>query len=153
VNLMDVVIGGGQLRVRLPAEWKESVEEDGSTAYYDVAPDGGTLRVKVMTFTSEEDLSKRTAREQLEDMEPEPEQTIDTLPNGNAVRVHRETGDDDGQPTEFRVWLLASVDPPHRLHLAIFTFTVLSKNAEKANAVIASLNVELKDASFAHQVS
>jgi hypothetical protein len=152
VTLKDVTLAGGQLRFRVPAGWNESTEPDGSSAFCDPG-DGGTLRVKVMTFTAEEDLTGRSAREQLEEMEAEPEQTIETLPNGKAVRVHRETGDDAGQPTEFRVWLLAAIDPPHRMQLAIFTFTVLATEAAQAKALIAVLHEEIKQSRFAHEVS
>jgi len=99
VTLRDIVLAGGQLRFRVPAAWKETAETDGSTAFYDDAADGGTLRVKVMTFTTEEDLTGRTALEQLEDMEAEPEQTLEAMPGGNAVRAHRERGNDGGEPT------------------------------------------------------
>jgi hypothetical protein len=153
VTLRDVVFAGGQLRFRVPTDWKESPEEDGSAAFHDESADGGTLRAKVITFTTEEDLSGRTALMQLEDMEPAPGQTLEELPNGNAVRAHEESGDGDGDATELRIWLLASVDPPHRLHLAIFSFTVLTKDAAAAEATIALLDREIRAARFAHQIS
>jgi hypothetical protein len=153
VTLRDVVLAGGQLRFRVPAHWKESAETDGSTAFFDESAEGGTLRAKVITFTTEEDLSGRTAREQLEDMEPEPQQTLEELANGNALRAHDESGEDGGEATALRIWLLASVDPPHRLHLAIFSFTSMVKHAAATQALMATLHEEIKQARFGDQFS
>lgn len=153
MDLKDIVLGDGQLRFRVPASWNQTLEKDGSSAFYDEAIDHGTLRVKVMTFDTGEDLTGRTARQQLEDMEPEPAQTLEALSNGNALRVHRESADDGGQPTDFHVWLLAAVDPPHRVRLAVFTFTVLTSDGQAAAAAVSLLDAEIRTARFAHQVS
>jgi hypothetical protein len=149
VTLRTATLADGQLRFRVPADWVETQEADGGVAFYDEKADQGTLRVKVMTFTTADDLSGHTALEELRQMEAEPEQTLEGLPNGNALRFHRESADASGERMAFNVWLLASVDPPHRMRLAVFSFTARVVVPE----VIAMLNREIRATTFGHQVS
>jgi hypothetical protein len=147
----EIVFDEGELRLRLPADWVETRETDGGRAFYDPARPGGTLRVKTMTFTTEENLGKVTALGQLEEMETEPGQTLEALPNGNALRVHRELTTGEHEANALHVWLLASIDPPHQMRLAVFSFTV-SKGEEEAE-VIAMLGKEIRQARFNRQLS
>lgn len=151
MKLRDVDFADGQLRFRVPAGWAESKEDDGGMAYYDQTLDQGTLRVKVMTFTTGDDLSGHRALEEMGAIEAEPGQTLEALPNGNALRFHREEAEGGGERTAFHVWLLASLDPPHRMRLAVFSFTVRAR--EEAQAVIGVLDEEIRQARFAHQMS
>jgi predicted PhzF superfamily epimerase YddE/YHI9 len=149
VKLRSIELADQQLRLRVPADWVETKEEDGGTAFYDEKQDQGTLRVKVMTFTTEDDLSGHSALGELGAIEAEPDQTLEALPNGNAVRFHRETADGSGARTSFFVWLLASIDPPHRMRLAVFSFTARGE----AGSVVQALAAEVRAATFSHQVS
>jgi hypothetical protein len=151
VKLKDVAFADGQLRFRIPAGWTESKEDDGGVAYYDEKADQGTLRAKVMTFTTEDDLSGHRAVDEMGAIEAEPGQTLEGLPNGNALRFHREETEGGGERTAFHVWLLASLDPPHRMRLAIFSFTV--RASDEAETLLAVLNEEIRQARFAHQMS
>jgi hypothetical protein len=154
-EMKDVLHSGGQLRFRVPAAWASAEEADGTAAYYDQAAGGGTLRVKLMTFTAEQELATPVAFQELEAMEPEPGQALEALPDGNALRTHHESAVVDGQPTVFHVWLLASVDPPHRLRLAVFSFTEPAARADDAasRGIVAALDREIRGARFAHQLS
>jgi hypothetical protein len=153
VELKEVAFGDGQLRFRLPASWVESTDDDGSAAFYDEKLDQGTLRVKLMTFTTEDDLTGHKAVEELEAIEAEPGQTLEALPNGNALRFHREKSQTVGANTTFHVWLLASIDGAHRMRLAVFSFTVADPEAESLPGVMATLDREIRAAHFAHQIS
>jgi hypothetical protein len=153
VELQDITFADGQLRFRLPRGWIESAESDGGSAFYDEGMDRGTLRVKVMTFTTEDDLTGHPALDELAALESEPGQSLQALPNGNALRFHREEAQASGEPTIFHVWLLASIDPPHRMRLAVFSFTVLARDLESASQLVATLEKEIREARFAHQVS
>jgi hypothetical protein len=150
VNLKDVVLADGQLRFRAPADWLEAQEPDGGAAFYDEKQDQGTLRVKLMTFTTGDDLRGHSALEELRGIESEPDQTLEGLPNGNALRFHQESAEGGGERTSFHVWLLASIDPPHRMRLAVFSFTA---RAPVGSAVMAVLNAEIRRATFGHQLS
>jgi hypothetical protein len=153
VKLKDVAFADGQLRFRIPAEWAETKEEEGGVAYYDEKQDQGTLRVKVMTFTTEDDLTGHRAVDEMGVLEAEPGQTLEALPNGNALRFHREETEASGERTAFHVWLLASLDPPHRMRLAVFSYTVRAREAEDADGVMGVLDREIRAARFKHQVS
>jgi hypothetical protein len=145
----------GQLRFRVPEEWQASQEADGSPAYYDEFADGGTLRLKVMTFTAEEDLNRPAAYRELASMQPEPGQSLEHLPDGNALRSHHEDTIVDGEPTVLHIWLLASVDPPRRLRLAVFSLSLLAAHAEglAGRRLVAALDREIRTARFVHQLS
>ena len=148
MKLKNVSLSDRQLRLRVPADWAESQEADGGVAFYDPKQDHGTLRVKVMTFTTGDDLSGHSALEELRAIEPEPDQTLEGLPNGNALRFHQESMDAGGGDTFIHVWLLASIDPPHRMRLAVFSFTA---RAPVEGAVVKELDAEIRQAAFAHQ--
>jgi hypothetical protein len=151
VKLKNVAFADGQIRFRIPASWLESQEEDGGGVYYDEKLDQGTLRVKVMTFTTDDDLTGHRALDEMGVLEAEPGQTLEALPSGNALRFHREETEASGERTAFHVWLLASLDPPHRMRLAVFSYTV--RAGEEAAEVLGVLDREIREARFAHQVS
>jgi len=153
VKLKDVAFSDGQLRFRIPAGWAETKEDDGGVAYYDEKDDQGTLRVKVMTFTTEDDLTGHKAIDEMGVLEAEPGQSLESLPNGNALRFHREETEASGESTAFHVWLLASLDPPHRMRLAVFSYTVRARESEAAGGVLGALDREIRTARFKHQVS
>lgn len=152
--MKSVSFGDGQLRFRIPAGWVEDREADGSVAFYDAETQDGTLRLKLMTFTAEEVLAPHVALHELEALSPEPGQSLEALPNGNALRAHREQGEAEGERTTLHVWLLASVDPPHRMRLAVFSYTVRAAAADElaTRRLVAALQQEIREARFAHQV-
>lgn len=156
-DLKEVGTADGLLHFRVPATWANEVEADGSAAFWDEDLDAGTLRVKVMTFTTEEDLTGgvNLARRQLEGLEPAEGQTLEALPSGNALRIHQEESDEPGELTAFHVWMLASIDPPHRMRLAVFSFAVRARDARApaTRRAVATLDKEIRSARFAHQVS
>jgi hypothetical protein len=153
--MKEVTFADGQIRFRIPADWIEGKEKDGSGAFYDDGRQAGTLRLKLMTFTSDDNLTGHIAFDELEAMEPEPGQKLEALPNGNALRSHREETLANGERTLFHVWLLASIDPPHRMRLAVFSFTIANtdENALEARRTVAALEREIKAAQFSHQIS
>jgi hypothetical protein len=149
--LKDVTHGDGQLQFRIPAHWVATEEADGTGAFHDRTDPAGTLRVKLMTFTAEQDLSAPVAYRELQAMQPAPGQTLESLPGGNALRSHREEGVVDGEPTIFHVWMLSSVFPPHRMRLAVFSYTELASRADPG--LVATLDREIRRARFGHQMS
>jgi hypothetical protein len=153
-ELREVAVDRGQLRFRVPGAWVSEKEEDGTDAFYGGDGKGGVLRVKVMTFTSPDLLTPRVALSELEAMEPQPGQTLEPLPNGNALRAHREELDADGDRTTLHVWMLASIDAPHRMRLAVFSFAALAGDLDDLTArrTVAALDREIRQARFAHQL-
>lgn len=143
----------GTLSFRLPAGWVEDREADGGLAYHAGSAGSGTLRVKLMTFTSEEVLGANVAFEELEGIEPAPGQKLEALPGGNALRVHSEESSADGEPTVLHVWLLAGVQPPHRMHMAVFSYTLAAAAAADPETarLVKALDREVRRARFAHQ--
>lgn len=150
MKLKDVTLADRQLRLRVPADWTETQEADGGVAFHDEKHDQGTLRVKVMTFTTEDDLGGLSALEELRAIEAEPGQTLEGLPSGNALRFHQESADAGSAQAAILVWLLASIDPPHRMRLAVFSLTA---RAPVDPAVAKALEAEIRNAAFAHQMS
>lgn len=154
VALKTIAFEKGLLTFRLPEAWTERVDRDGGGLFYGNAAEG-TLRVKVMTFTSGQALRPDVALAELESMSPEPGQTVEALPSGNALRFHREDLNHDGERTRLYVWMLASVEPPHRMRLAVFSFTALVEEAAELQTrrTVALLDGEIRQARFSHQMS
>jgi hypothetical protein len=93
------------------------------------------------------------AMAELEAMEKQPGQTIEPLANGNALRTHNEKLETDDEETTLYVWMLASIEPPHRMRLAVFSFAVLAGDLDDlaARRTVAALHREIRNARFAHQ--
>jgi len=154
-ELREVAVERGVLRFRVPGAWVSEKEDDGTDAFYEGDGKGGVLRVKVMTFTSPDVLTPRVALAELDAMEPQPGQSLEPLPNGNALRAHREELEADGERTTLHVWMLASVDAPHRMRLAVFSFAALVGDLDDLTArrTLATLDREIRLARFAHQLA
>jgi hypothetical protein len=155
--LRDVSVEGGVLRFRVPASWRQSEDPAGGSLFHGVddAQGPGLLRARVMTFTSEARLSPRVARAELEALAPEPDQRIETLKNGSALRTHRESVEAPEGTIRLHVWMLSSVEPPNRLHLAVFSY-VLGGDRDHdptARRTLAALDREIRDARFGYQMS
>jgi hypothetical protein len=150
--MKDVESPDGQVRFRIPDHWQITVESDGTPAFHD---DHGTLRLKLMTFTAEENLGAGAAHRELAAMQPEPGQRVDALPDGNALRSHSELTDVQGEATSLHVWLLASVDPPRKLKVAVFTLSLPADHAQalEGKRVVAAVDGEIRRARFSHQLS
>jgi hypothetical protein len=153
-ELREVEIERGALRFRMPATWAGTKEEDGTDAFYEGEGEAGILRVKLMTFTSPDLLTPPVALAELEVMERQPGQSIEPLGNGNALRAHSEKIEADGEQTTLHVWMLASIEPPHRMRLAVFSFAVLAGDLDDLTArrTVATLHREIRRARFAHQI-
>jgi hypothetical protein len=154
-GLKTIEHAGGLLAFRVPERWSERTEEDGASLYYCDGAEDGMLRVKVMTFTSQQRLEEGVALAELEAMTPEPGQTLERLPNGNALRAHREENRGESESTVLHIWMLASIEPPHRMRLAVFSFTHLLGRAadETVRRTVETLDREIRGARFAHQLS
>jgi hypothetical protein len=120
----EIASPDGALAFRVPAHWLEDQEPDGTRTFYDAAADTGVLRVKLFTFTSQQQVGPGVARQQLEAMDVAPGQRLEVLPTGAALRTHREDAEADGQRTTMHLWLLAREDPPFRLRLAVFSLSI-----------------------------
>jgi hypothetical protein len=151
MKMREVSHAAGQLRFRVPAGWTTIEEGDAAAAFYDQAQATATLRVKLMTFTTEQDLSGPVAYRELEAMEAAPGQKLESLPDGTALRTHREEAVIDGERTLVHVWLLASVVPPRRMLLAVFSFTELADQRDEM--MVARLDQEIRRAQFGSEVS
>jgi hypothetical protein len=123
-TLRDVASPDGALAFRVPANWREGEEADGTRTFTDDAAETGVLRVKLFTFTSAQRVGPGVARQQLAAMERAPGQRIEMLPTGAVLRTHREETDAGGERTVMHLWILAREDPPHRLRLAVFSLSL-----------------------------
>jgi hypothetical protein len=144
----EIASPDGVLAFRVPTHWHESQDSDGTRAFHDPAADTGVLRVKVFTFTSKQQVGAGVARRELEAMAPAPGQRLEVLPSGVALRTHREETDAGGERSVLHLWLLAREDPPHRLRLAVFSFSVPSERALDLSyrRVLAAVDREIRAA-------
>lgn len=143
-----VTLPDGVLSFRVPAQWREAEEPDGTRVYFDVGADTGVLRVKLFTFTSEQQVGPHEARRQLEIMDPVPGQRLEDLPTGAFLRTQREESEAGGERTVMHLWLLARADSAHRLRLAVFSLSLPAARASELEArrVIRELDREVRAA-------
>jgi hypothetical protein len=151
----DVEYGDGLIRFRIPPTWNERTEDDGGGLFYGDEAELGALRVKIMTFTSQQSLPAEVAYTELQALDPAPGQEIERLPNGNALRRHREEASAVGEKTVLHIWMLASVAPPHRLVLAVFSLILPAATEEEPEiqAMVEALAREIRAARFRHQAA
>lgn len=146
---MKEVQYNGILTFRIPRAWVEEKESDGLGVYYLPAPDSGTLRVTLLSLRKPGGARNAAeyARELEKTLSPAP---VEALTNGHLLKKLSEDDVEDGTAIRLYTWQLARLYPPDSIRLAVFTHTVLPKNASKTSidGEVAMIDEEVRLAQF-----
>lgn len=160
-RMQEVDYRGGLLRFRVPAAWVVELGEEGGGTFYEDRPDGGVLRLNVLTFRVPSGTAADTLRQALtpraegeesgRHAEHAPGEPIEFMPNGNAMRTYTQAAQDGEDRVIQRYWEIANAVPPDHLRLAIFSYTFPPGDEDKPDQrrLVAVLDRELRAAVFA----
>jgi hypothetical protein len=115
----QVVYRGGIASFEIPASWVEEYEPEGGGAFYEPRDDSGTLRLSVLSFSSENEPALEMASSALEGAN-------DRSNEGFPLSYEVEETQEDGALLEIHRWQVAVPVLPHSVRLAIFSYAVLA---------------------------
>ena len=140
----------GVLRFRVPSGWSAQLRDGGGAVYWDPSGNSGVLRLDLLTFNRSGAVTEDSALEVVSHPE-KPDSRIGRLENGNALAEYEESTKEDGEALHMWFWELASVVPPRHLRLAIFSYTVIAREAALPRTLrtVALLRSEIAAATFA----
>jgi hypothetical protein len=115
----QVVYRGGIASFEIPESWVEEYEREGGGTFYEPRDDSGTLRLNVLSFSSENEPATEMARSALEGANGH---SCEGFPLNYEVD---ESQEDDAQ-LEIHRWQVAVPVLPHSVRLAIFSYAILA---------------------------
>ena len=152
MRLRNVQHSDGLVECRVPRDWVEEVEDDGTRVLW--KPDGisGTLRITLLTAKREIDVDGNPAMYLLGDAGDKA--PAYELPNGNGFRRYRKVSSEEEEELAIHWFEIANYAPPIYYRLVMFSFTVLLKE-EATPAIQRQLEVlerELPKCNFLSEV-
>lgn len=146
-GLSELQAPDGLFRFRLPAVWSGGFE--GSVRASFDCGSGRRLRLELLTLEQPQ-ASQQTLEDSLGAMRPEPERSLETLPNGKLLLKYLETrGQRPSQQIVF-CWQLAGLLSTPQPRIAAFAFSVPAEQAGEVyvQADLALLDREIRAATF-----
>jgi len=149
-QLKTIDYRGGVIRFRIPANWREEYEEEGGATFYADDEPSGTLRLNILTFEG----SAVPGREELLDTLRRDGAVPEWLPTGHAFSKQTSEAEEDGVAITVFLWQLASGVAPRHLRIAVFSYTLDTRDAgsRRALAEQALLEAEIRAAPFAPEL-
>jgi hypothetical protein len=134
----------------LPEHWEEDEEEDGPI-YYDPDSDHEALRLRVVIYRSDEEVTGETVQGLLADLAEQHGEQVLQRPDGSFLLAYAEDAEQDGRPTRMWYWVLARPLPPQHAQMIVFSYCTgrdFTDNEEVAERVM-MLFREIPKAEFA----
>lgn len=148
--LKEINLKGGVIRFKIPSNWKEEYSEKGKGAFYEDAPDTGTLRVDVLTMEAPHDAKGNLPVLALSSLPDIDQENIEILDNGNALAYEVERDDEQGTKWTLYWWHLANYVPPDYVRIASFSYAILTskENDRKTKEEIELIESQIRNAVF-----
>ncbi len=123
-KLKNICYRGGISRFDVPASWKEEYEPSGGATFYEDQPDSGTLRLNVVSLSSN---GKETGEQMVARLITKSGYTA--LDNGLAVKQYVQLVDEDGERLHIHYCEIAVPVEGCSARLAVFSYTILASQA------------------------
>jgi hypothetical protein len=128
VPLKTICYRGGIARFDIPDSWEEEYEPSGGATFYEDEPDSGTLRLNVLTFSSNgteicaEMVSRLIAKNGYR-----------PLRDGLAISQEVKSAEEGREQLQIHYWNVAVPVEPDSVRIAVFSFTILAEQATDPN--------------------
>jgi hypothetical protein len=123
--LKTICYRGGIVRFDIPASWQEEYEPAGGAMFYEDRPDSGTLRLNVLSFSSN---GKETGEEMVASLVAE--SGYQAHLDGLAIKQYVQQAEEEGEPLKLYYWEVAIPVEGCNARLAIFSYTILASQAD-----------------------
>lgn len=149
-SLKEINFNDGVIKFKIPSNWKEEYGKDGKGAFYEDAPDTGTLRLQVITMEAPSDAKGNLLVLALSSIPDVDQQDIEMLGNGNALAHAVQRSDEDGKEYTLYWWYLANYVPPNFVRMANYSYAILTskENDKKTKEEVGLLARQIKKAVF-----
>lgn len=124
--MKEVAFQDDMIKFSIPKNWIADSAPDGSGVFYEDGPETGTLQLNIITARSPKPISDKTAFEELTKLTGDKAESIEQLPNGNALSSSVRRDSEQGKPMTVFWWYLANTVRPDKMRLALFSYTVAS---------------------------
>ena len=148
--MKEIKYRGGVVTFRVPSHWKEEYEPDGGGTFYEDAPETGTLRLNIITSEAPHGRLPSTGYDFLRQESTDRQTEILRLSSGDGIKYYLKKSEEEGALLDIHFWEIAHCVPPKTLYLAIFSWTILTEHAKRAeyNEEIQLITEELKNIRF-----
>lgn len=149
-SLKEINFHGGVIKFNIPSNWKEEYGKNGKGAFYEDAPDTGTLRLSVVTMEAPPDAKGNLLVLALSSIPDIDQKNIEILANGNALAHAVQRSEDEGTKITLYWWYLANHVPPNDVRMAVYSYAILTskENDRKTKEEIGLLERQIKNAVF-----
>jgi hypothetical protein len=124
-RLKSICYRGGIVRIEIPASWKEEYEPSGGAIFYDDRPDSGTLRLSVLSFSSN---GKESGDQMVASLIAT--NGYQPLHDGMAIKQYMNPADEEGERLHIHYWEVAVPVEGCSARLAVFSYTILASQAQ-----------------------
>ena len=149
-EMKEISYRGGLVTFSIPYHWKEEYMEDGGAAFYADGEDSGTLRLNVLSFTSEEAKPVDVGAE-ARSMATKHNGEVTVLRDGSMMARYDQRDTEKGQPITLRFWCVYNrIDDSH-MRLVVFSYTLPTAQVmdEKHVRKMEMIERAIRDARFA----
>jgi hypothetical protein len=124
VPLKNIYYRGGIARFDIPDSWEEEYEPSGGATFYEDEPDSGTLRLNVLTFSSN---GAETGAMMVSGLIAK--NGYQPLRDGLAIAQEVKSAEENGEQLQINYWRVAVPVEPDGVRIAVFSFTILAEQA------------------------
>ena len=124
VPVKRICYRGGIARFDIPDSWEEDYEPSGGATFYEDEPDSGTLRLNVLTFSSN---GTETGAEMVSGLIAK--NGYRPLRDGLAFTRETKLTEENGEQLQINYWRVAVPVEPDSVRIAVFSFTILAEQA------------------------
>lgn len=111
---------GGTVRFDIPKAWVEEYEPAGGGTFFDDRPDSGTLRLNVLSFSSD---GKEPEAEMIAGLVAR--SGYSPFKDGLALKCYTKSEDEAGERLLIHYWEIAVPVAPCTINVVIFSYTIL----------------------------
>jgi hypothetical protein len=128
VPLKTICYRGGIARFEIPDSWDEEYEPSGGATFYEDEPDSGTLRLNVLTFSSN---GAESSAKMISGLIAK--NGYQALRDGLAIAQEVKLAEENGEQLQINYWRVAVPVEPESVRIAVFSFTILADQATDAS--------------------
>jgi hypothetical protein len=146
----EVIYRGGVVRFFIPDHWVEEYEADGGGTFYEPGDGTGTLRLNVLSFLTQTDVSEVYPLSIIQARQQRYNGQVERLPDGRYLLKYVTNVIEEGEELTIFRWEVARMVSPRDCNIAAFSFTITASQIQEKSMLdeIVSIEEEIKKVKF-----
>lgn len=146
----EILYRGGIVRFSIPSHWIEEYGKDGGGTFYAPSDEAGTLRLNVLSFFTEKDVSLTYPLSVMRARQHQYNGRVVELPDSRFLFMYILNVNEDGDDLTIFYWEIARMLSPRDYNVAVFNFTIATNQKESNSMLdeISSIEEEIKKVVF-----